>query len=900
MDIGTTINQYRIIDRIGEGGMGIVYLAEDTRLHRKVALKFISNLSPDSTEEIARFRREAQAAARLNHPNICTIHELGETDDQTYIAMEHIDGTTLKERLRAGSIPEHDIRDWLEQIAKGLQSAHNAGVVHRDIKPANIMITGTGLIKIMDFGIAKLVESETELTQANSAIGTIAYMSPEQARGEEIDQRTDIWSVGVILYELMTGQRPFNGAFREAIMYAMMHTDAVALSEINPNCSYDLEQIVARCLQRSQNDRYDSMDELLDDLQEKGSTSGISDQLSDPQHDDYVHDRTGSMRFTSQRRIGLPYHYLAMASIVIAAWVYFTLQFYPTKTPTFLTAQTNAAVPLTSMPGTERHPAFSPGGNEIAFAWNGGSGNNFDIYVQTVGTYQPQQLTDHAGIDTRPQWSPDGRLIFFQRVTGNKRSIHSIPSRGGVERKIFPLAQHEAIEVNEDYLTLSPSGKYIVAPYKEIPLHRQGLLMVDLETSRVDTLTRPVGSNSPSTDIGDFDSAFSPDGRFIAFTRWKSFSSHSVFSLDVSNLRERRLTEERELTQYVGLTWTSDSQYILFEQIEPTSQSIYGVSRKGGKLHRILPGSSSIKDIDISADFKKMVYTEYNSYDTDLFKLELDRSEPGDKSPRPIFASTQNEYAGMLSPDGSKVVFVSMRSGLRELWIGNVNTEEVYRITDFEHRGSGSPSWSPDGALIAFDDNNLEGNRNIYVVDPQGGPPKQLTSEENYDAIPRWSRDGQWIYFRSQRTGESEIWKIPKEGGEAIQITKNGGRIAMESPDGRWLYYTKVTPDNNAPYDRWSIWRMATAEPGGKEFMILDDVHFRNWVVVDRGIYYQRMLPDGFLIEYFDFSANETSMIAQIDGNPSQIMDVSSDQSWLLFSKEVNEESDIYIIEMME
>ena len=266
MEIGATVNQYRIINRIGEGGMGVVYLAEDTRLHRKVALKFISNLSSKSTEEIARFSREAQAAARLNHPNICTVYELGETDNQTYIAMEYVEGFTLKKRLKEGSIDEHDIRDWLEQIARGLLASHEAGVVHRDVKPANIMITSNGLVKIMDFGIAKLVEADTELTKADTTIGTIAYMSPEQARGEDIDQRTDIWSVGVILFEMLTGKRPFEGAFREAVMYAMMHEDITPVSSIKPESSPQLGVIVEQCLQREKDKRYISLRNVLDDL----------------------------------------------------------------------------------------------------------------------------------------------------------------------------------------------------------------------------------------------------------------------------------------------------------------------------------------------------------------------------------------------------------------------------------------------------------------------------------------------------------------------------------------------------------------------------------------------------------------------------------------------------------
>lgn len=269
---GDTINQYQILDRIGEGGMGVVYLADDTRLGRKVALKFVSNASLDSSEEIARFHREARAAARLNHPNICTVYEMGETGDKTYIAMEYVDGITLKERIRQGNISEEEIRNWLRQIAEGLHVAHEAGIIHRDIKPANIMITDSGLIKIMDFGIAKLVESDTELTRANSTMGTIAYMSPEQARGEEIARQTDIWSIGVILYELTTGKRPFEGAFREAVMYAMMHADPVPPSTLNPELSSDLNDIIEGCLQREVEKRYTSLNDLLNTL---ASSSGF-------------------------------------------------------------------------------------------------------------------------------------------------------------------------------------------------------------------------------------------------------------------------------------------------------------------------------------------------------------------------------------------------------------------------------------------------------------------------------------------------------------------------------------------------------------------------------------------------------------------------------------------------
>ena len=358
MDIGTTINHYRIIDRIGEGGMGVVYLAEDSRLHRKVALKFISNATLDATEEIARFQREARAAARLNHPNICTVYELGETEDKTFIAMEYVKGGTLKDRMRQDYIEEGEIRKWLEQIGEGLRAAHDAGVIHRDIKPANIMITDRGLIKIMDFGIARLTESETELTRSNSTIGTIAYMSPEQARGGKIDHRTDIWSVGVILYELTTGQRPFTGAFREAIMYAMMHEDPVPPSSINRDIPTDIDQIIKKCLQRERDDRYDSLEELLCEL--KGTILTLHEKKSVESVDPSTADRE---RFTALRILRAPLQRWVLASLGMGILLILMLQLpLPWKSGASMPTQKHLAVlPFENVGGERANQAFIDG-----------------------------------------------------------------------------------------------------------------------------------------------------------------------------------------------------------------------------------------------------------------------------------------------------------------------------------------------------------------------------------------------------------------------------------------------------------------------------------------------------------------------------------------------------------
>ena len=270
--IGDTVNQYRILEQLGEGGMGVVYLAEDSVLKRKAALKFISGANHKKGELRERLSREAQAAARLSHPNICTVYEFGAYEDYAFISLEYVEGETLKERMKHSTCSNEEIRFWLLEVAKGLYAAHKQGVVHRDIKPSNIMITHDGHVKIMDFGIAKLSDADTELTQTNSTLGTIAYMSPEQAMGEKVDHRTDIWSLGVVMYELATGKRPFGGVYLETVIYTMMHTDLKAPRTMNPEIDQDLERVIMRCLMREKEDRYGSIGDMLDDLGGTGET----------------------------------------------------------------------------------------------------------------------------------------------------------------------------------------------------------------------------------------------------------------------------------------------------------------------------------------------------------------------------------------------------------------------------------------------------------------------------------------------------------------------------------------------------------------------------------------------------------------------------------------------------
>jgi len=264
--VGKTISHYRILEKLGEGGMGVVYKAEDTKLKRIVALKFLPQQTLASVEEKSRFVHEAQAAAALNHPNICTVYEIDESEDQTFIAIEYIEGQNLKQKIGSSPLNLQESLDIAMQVAQGLHEAHEKGIVHRDIKTANVMTTSKGQVKITDFGLAKLRE-QTKLTMTGTTMGTAAYMSPEQTQGEEVDQRTDIWSLGVLLYEMLTGKLPFAGDYAQAVMYSILHEEPEPITGLRTGVPMELERIVFKVLEKNPEERYQHADELLIDLQ---------------------------------------------------------------------------------------------------------------------------------------------------------------------------------------------------------------------------------------------------------------------------------------------------------------------------------------------------------------------------------------------------------------------------------------------------------------------------------------------------------------------------------------------------------------------------------------------------------------------------------------------------------
>jgi serine/threonine protein kinase len=442
--IGKSILHYKILEKLGEGGMGVVYKALDTKLNREVAIKFLPHHIAPSEEERQRFKIEAQAAAALNRPNIATIYAVEEVDGETFIVMEYIKGRELKDIIHSNLPKCLDLRKVLKyaiQIVEGLQTAHEEGVIHRDIKSANIMITEKDQVKIMDFGLAK-VRGGDELTKEHSTLGTAAYMPPEQALGEKnIDHRTDIWSFGVVLYEMLTGKLPFQGEYHSAVLYSIMNEEPDPIRSSRIDVPIELEQAVHKCLEKKRDNRYPSIPHLLADLKH------VKKALDS---DGRVASGVQPLRKVKTRKRIAGFVFTAAALLPVFVLVTTGLNIFKTRTPEPRIVQTRQLTTTTTI--WETNPVLSSDGTRIAY--NSDETGNWDIWVQQLASGDKINLTkDYQGNDLGPVWSPDGHSIAFvsDRDGGG---IFIMSEYGGLARQIVA---HSSKEIGVS--SWSPDGK---------------------------------------------------------------------------------------------------------------------------------------------------------------------------------------------------------------------------------------------------------------------------------------------------------------------------------------------------------------------------------------------------------------------------------------------------------
>lgn len=873
--VGRMLHHYRITGKIGAGGMGVVYRAEDTRLGRPVAIKVLPDFFAKDAERLKRFEREARLLATLSHPNIGSILGLEEVDGRSFLVLELVEGLTLDQRLKEGRIPVVETLDICCQIAEGLEAAHDKGIIHRDLKPANIQLTPEGRLKILDFGLAKALHGEEgvvnlsseaadSMTGSGVILGTVAYMSPEQARGKTVDKRTDVWAFGCVLYECLTGRRVFRGETLTEAVAAILRDepDWKALPKSTPP---KLVELLRRCLRKDLKERLHDIGDARIEIEEA---------------------RTGrrvlAHRWSARRWIVMT----AAGAVLLLAAGYWGRDFVQTGNSRLPELR---VVPLTSYLGNERSPSFSPDGREIVFAWNGETGGIDHIYRKVVGSEgQPLRLTRDPAGGSFPAWSPDGKSIAFLRVDADtkKRSIRVMPPLGGQERK---LTEGNVFGYTVPPLfSWTPDSRFLAIVDSETGTPPYALFLVSIQSGERRRLTLPTASRG----YGDSGVSFSPDGRCLAFVRSTGHFMLDLFMLPLlkdhaPHGEARRLTFD-DAWDLTGAAWTPEGKEIVFAATRATSaRQLWRINVSDGKPAQLIPiPNEAGLGLAISPQGDRLVYETGGPLDVDIWKLDVPQRDGEAGPPTTLIASTYADQDPQISPDGRQVAFKSNRtdSGAhRQIWVTDFTGGNPVRLTNFE-AGSGAPRWSPDGLRIVFH-SDVNGNHDIFVVDADGGAPRPLITDPTEELHPRWSGDGRWIYFCSLRSGEYQLWKMPVSGGEAIQVTRKGGLAAEESKDGAYLYYTKLESDT-------SLWRVPTA--GGEEVQVIESlVSWNSFSVQSDGIYYvlrtPRAGPDAepqrpFQVRFYRFADKATQTVASLE-DYKEGLSVSPDRRTLFFEK---------------
>jgi Tol biopolymer transport system component/tRNA A-37 threonylcarbamoyl transferase component Bud32 len=872
---GRKIGHYEILDTLGEGGMGVVYKARDTQLDRLVAIKVLLPDKVVNPERKLRFVQEAKAASALNHPNIVTIYEIGSEDGADFIVMEFVAGRALDHVIPRGGLKLTDLLKYAIAVADALACAHAAGIVHRDLKPGNIMIADDGLVKLLDFGLAKLSDlheaSDSELTRSEgpkteegSILGTVSYMSPEQAEARKVDPRSDIFSLGAVLYEMATGQRAFLGRSKISTLAAVLQSDPKLAADLHSGLPRDLEKIIQRCLRKDPEWRYQSAADLkisLCDLQREIESGVYADAPPPP--------RQRAMRWSAALALGL-------ALGASGAW-------WLASRSDRHTAAYGLVKPLTTYPGLEYEPALSPDGKQVAFAWNGRKQDNYDIYVRLVEGGTDLRLTTDPADDRAPAWSPDGRQLAFLR----DRAIYLIPALGGVERK---LMQFPRGSLYVSPLSWSPDGKFLAFSGTE-DASQPSIWIVSTESGEHHRASTP-----PKGYYFEISPAFSPEGRTLAYIRARDSYSRAVI-LQGMNRDGIAKGKEHEVTSYdrriEDLVWHADGRSLVL------------TIRQGGLrtgLFRLTPGgtpeplgidSDIVRWPSVSRTGNRLAY-EKRRLDLNIYRMDGPGPDGGPRAYEEchvaaVINSTADDREPMLSPDGRRLLFNSDRWGFFEIHVSNADGSKQDALTKMGPTAMGSPRWSPDGQTVVFD-RYENGHSWIYTINAEGGKPRQITNEAYADIRPSFSHDGKSIYFGSNRSGRNEIWKIPLGGGPAQQLTHNSGNEPLESPDGTVLYYT-----NGEGSQVWSL-----PLSGGDPKLVVPEADAFFYAVAGRSIYFGRRNPPGIWVlrtntgRKFEYVRFPKDALAFDFGT---VLTVSAGERTIMFAQFDHMESDLMLVE---
>jgi Tol biopolymer transport system component len=881
LSAGSRIGPYEVLASIGAGGMGEVYRARDPRLVRDVALKVLPADAAADPERLGRFQREARAVASLNHPHILSVYDIGADKGVDYVVFELLEGETLRHRLASGPLPASKVVDYGVQVCRGLAAAHDRGIVHRDLKPENLFLTAGGQVKILDFGLAKLsepdgrgeglerAETRSAVTEAGRVMGTAGYMSPEQAQGLRADARSDMFALGAILYEMLSGRRAFGGNTPADTLAAVLRSDPpqIEAKGVPPG----LERVVRHCLEKDPGERFQSAHDLglaLETLSGPGAATAGSKQ---------------------RRRAGLRSIVagLAAASVVLAAVAAWRLWSRQPARPT----GPERIVPFTADGGFKFAPRLSPDGERVAYSWAGPKSDNWDIYVKAIGTgTTPLRLTQDKANDWGPVWSPDGRQIAFVRELDTGAAIYTVPSFGGQERRLIDVAG--AVHSPSDgsliaFLSWSPDGEWLALSEKPGEKEPARIVRLSLATLEKTPITFP-----PADSLGDFYPELSPDGRHLAFVRASSDWGFQDVWVQSPNERQARRLTFAAYTFCNYLTWTADGAGLVF------ATGTNGGA--GGRIVRVaLAGGEPTPVAGVGGDVAwpsaragRMVHAQLVHGPWDIWRIPGRGSSGVDRKPEKLIASGWKDRSPFYSPDGRRIAFTSDRSGTRSIWVSNQDGTEPGQLTVFDtFLGGGGAPWSPDSRQLVVISQE-KGGYDLYLVDTEGGRPRRLGG----DGPASFARDGRFIYFSSDRGGRSQIWKMPASGGPAVQVARADAYYIQEARDARSIYYS-----NEA---RGGVWRVQLE--GGEITAVLtahEGSWLSGWDLARGGIYYSvsqglKVAGERFAVRFLDFAAGRTETLFREEGPFShESLTVSPDEKWILYGEQPVPQSELMLVE---
>jgi serine/threonine protein kinase len=759
-----TLGNYKIEKPLGAGGMGEVYLAHDTKLNRKAALKILPKEFVSDGERVKRFEIEARAVSALNHPYIVTVYDVGNVEGVNYIATEYVEGKTVRE-LIGGDLSVKETLSIISQTAEALAAAHKAGVIHRDIKPENIMVRPDGYVKVLDFGLAKLTETNptapelTAQTMKGAVIGTLAYMSPEQVIGDKIDHRTDLWSLGVVLYEMLTAKNPFKSENRQATFNSILSFEPPFASELNPQVSAELDRVLIKALEKDTEMSYQTASDFCADIKRVKREFDSSPSWSTRSLEIKMQKRADAKSRKSLLIFASAFLLLLLGGF--SAWIFYFKKDAPQTIAGVDWTKANN-VQLTDSLSVESYPSLSPDGKTLVFSME--SEDNQDIFSQRVGGKNVTNLTkDSKKGDTMPAFSPDGKHIAF-RSEREPKGIYLMEATAENVRRVSDVGFHPS---------WSPDGAKIVVSERASTHHtlhtvpNSSLWIIDVNTGNKQQLDTKGDAIMPS---------WSPNGQRIAYWFVQEGKSGEIATVPASGGEPVVITNDA-FSDW-NPVWSPDGKFLYFASDRGGSMSLWRVAideatgKSLGEPEAVSTPSKYCRHITFSRDGNLLAYVRYES------KSNLQSVAFDEKAKKPV---------GEIN------------------WVTRGNHE----ITN--------PHLSPGGEEYVI--RNVKATQeDLIIFNKDGANWRNLTNDKFLERIPSWSHDGKKIVFHSDRSGKYQVWMIDADGSNLRQITfseKTGAYVGVFSPDDSKLVFTEIDGKTQKPFvlDLTKTWAEQTPQP---------------------------------------------------------------------------------------